>query len=149
MISNLQFFEIDGGMVTIPEEATAENPTGDVRYNRSDIMGDFDYVVVDGTLPLNPEDNSENLIRSIRVLSETGAAQNYDMDKFVERLIESFGFQDVENWKKSPSEVVPDEQIMQQLQAGNLVPMGQAATEMGQPAVVPDLQPQEMGARNR
>ena len=55
------------------------------------------------------------------------------MDMFVERLIESFGFTDVENWKKQPSEVVPDEQIMQQLQAGNLVPMGQTVQEMGQP----------------
>lgn len=143
MIANLQFFEMDGGMVTIPEEATPDNPTGDTKYNRSDILGDFDYVVVDGTLPQSPEENSENLIRAIRVLSETGAAQNYDMDIFVERLIESFGFQDVENWKRQPSEVMPDEQVMQQLQAGNLVPMGQAVNEMGQPSVV-DSQPQPL-----
>jgi len=146
MISNLQFFEVDGGMVSIPEESTSDNPTGDTRYSRGDILGDFDYVVVDGTLPQSPEENSENLIRSIRVLSETGAAQNYDMDMFVERLIESFGFTDVENWKKQPSEIVPDEQIMQQLQAGNLVPMGQAAQEMGQPGVVPN-QPQPLTPR--
>lgn len=146
MISNLQFFEVDGGMVSIPEESTADNPTGDTKYSRGDILGDFDYVVVDGTLPQSPEENSENLIRSIRVLSETGAAQNYDMDMFVERLIESFGFTDVENWKKQPGEVMPDEQIMQQLQAGNLVPMGQAAQEMGQPGVVPN-QPQPITPR--
>ena len=146
MISNLQFFEVDGGMVSIPEESTSDNPTGDTRYSRGDILGDFDYVVVDGTLPQSPEENSENLIRSIRVLSETGAAQNYDMDMFVERLIESFGFTDVENWKKQPSEIMPDEQIMQQLQAGNLVPMGQAAQEMGQPGVVPN-QPQPLTPR--
>ena len=146
MISNLQFFEVDGGMVSIPEESTADNPSGDTKYSRGDILGDFDYVVVDGTLPQSPEENSENLIRSIRVLSETGAAQNYDMDMFVERLIESFGFTDVENWKKQPGEVMPDEQIMQQLQAGNLVPMGQAAQEMGQPGVVPN-QPQPITPR--
>ena len=148
MISNLQFFEVDGGMVSIPEESTNDNPLGDTKYSRSDILGDFDYVVVDGTLPQSPEENSENLIRAIRVLSETGAAQNYDMDMFVERLIESFGFTDVENWKKQPSEVVPDEQIMQQLQAGNLVPMGQAVQEMGQPGVVPN-QPQPLTPRVR
>ena len=148
MISNLQFFEVDGGMVSIPEESTNDNPLGDTKYSRSDILGDFDYVVVDGTLPQSPEENSENLIRAIRVLSETGAAQNYDMDMFVERLIESFGFTDVENWKKQPSEVVPDEQIMQQLQAGNLVPMGQAVQEMGQPGVVPN-QPQALTPRVR
>lgn len=138
MISNLQFFEMDGGVVSLAEEMSPENPTGDVKYNRGDIMGDFDYVVVDGTLPQSPEENSENLIRAIRVLSDTGAAQNYDMDMFVERLIESFGFTDVENWKRQPSEVMPDEQVMQQLQAGNLVPMGQAVQEMGQPGVVPN-----------
>ena len=148
MISNLQFFEVDGGMVSIPEESTNDNPLGDTKYSRSDILGDFDYVVVDGTLPQSPEENSENLIRAIRVLSETGAAQNYDMDMFVERLIESFGFTDVENWKKQPSEVVPDEQIMQQLQAGNLVPMVQAVQEMGQPGVVPN-QPQPLTPRVR
>jgi hypothetical protein len=106
-----------------------------------EILGDFDYVVVDGTLPTSPEENSENIIRAIRVLSETGAAQNYDMDMFVERLIESFGFSDVENWKKQPSEVMQDEDVMRQLEAGNLVPMGQAAQEMGQPTEVPNQQP--------
>lgn len=59
MISNLQFFEVDGGMVSIPEESTNDNPLGDTKYSRSDILGDFDYVVVDGTLPQSPEENSE------------------------------------------------------------------------------------------
>ena len=31
MISNLQFFEVDGGMVSIPEESTADNPSGDTK----------------------------------------------------------------------------------------------------------------------
>ena len=131
MIANLQFFEVDGGMVSLSEEVSAENPNGDVRYNRSEIMGDFDYVVVDGTLPTSPQENSENITKAIRTLAETGLGQTWDMDKFVERLIESFGFEDVENWKKSPSEVVPDEQIQQELQAGNILPMSQAAQEVG------------------
>jgi hypothetical protein len=141
MIANLQFFEVDGGMVTLPEEVSAENPSGDVRYNRSEILGDFDYVVVDGTLPTSPEENSENITKAIRTLAETGLGQSWDMDKFVERLIESFGFEDVENWKKSPSEVVPDEQIQQQLQAGNIVPMSQAVQEVGQS---PEMGPEQM-----
>jgi hypothetical protein len=141
MITNLQHFEMDGGSVSMPEAMSADNPSGDVQYTREEILGDFDYVVVDGTLPTSPEENSENIIRAIRVLSETGAAQNYDMDMFVERLIESFGFSDVENWKKQPSEVMQDEDVMRQLEAGNLVPMGQAAQEMGQPTEVPNQQP--------
>jgi hypothetical protein len=143
MIKNLQFFEVDGGMVNMPEEISAENPSGDVRYNRSEIMGDFDYVVVDGTLPTSPQENSENITKAIRTLAETGLGQTWDMDKFVERLIESFGFEDVENWKKSPSEVVPDEQIQQELQAGNIVPMSQAAQEVGGPA---QMDPEQMAA---
>ena len=67
--------------------------------------------------------------------------QSWDMDKFVERLIESFGFEDVENWKKNPSEVVPDEQIQQQLQAGNILPMSQAVQEVGQS---PEMGPEQM-----
>lgn len=143
MIANLQFFEVDGGMVNMPEEISAENPSGDVKYNRSEIMGDFDYVVVDGTLPTSPEENSENITKAIRTLAETGLGQSWDMDKFVERLIESFGFEDVENWKKSPSEVVPDEQIQQELQAGNIVPMSQAAQEVGGPS---QMDPEQMAA---
>ena len=131
MISNLQFFQMDGGSVELPEEATPDNPGGVVDYNRSEILGDFDYVVVDGTLPTSPEENSENIIRAIRVLSETGAAQSWNMDKFVERLIESFGFQDVENWKAEPQQMMPDEQIQQELAAGNILPMQQAQQEMG------------------
>jgi len=136
MIANLQFFEVDGGMVNIPEEASAENPNGDVKYNRSDIMGDFDYVVVDGTLPTSPAENSDNITQAIRTLAETGVGKSWDMDKFVERLIESFGFEDVENWKKSPSEIVPDEQIQQELQAGNIVPISQAAQDVSDPASI-------------
>ena len=143
MIANLQFFEVDGGMVTLPEEVSAENPSGDVRYNRSEIMGDFDYVVVDGTLPTSPEENSENITKAIRTLAETGLGQSWDMDKFVERLIESFGFEDVENWKKSPSEVVPDEQIQRELQAGNVLPMSQAVQEVGQPT---EMGPEQMAS---
>lgn len=143
MIKNLQFFEVDGGMVNMPEEMSAQNPSGDVRYNRSEIMGDFDYVVVDGTLPTSPAENSDNLTKAIRTLAETGLGQSWDMDKFVERLIESFGFEDVENWKKSPSEVVPDEQIQQELQAGNIMPMSQAAQEVGGS---PQMDPEQMAA---
>jgi hypothetical protein len=97
--------------------------------------------VVDGTLPTSPEENSENIIRAIRVLSETGAAQGWDMNKFVERLIESFGFADVENWKAAPQQMMPDEQIQQELAAGNILPMQQAQQEMGmgQPPSAPPV----------
>lgn len=146
MISNTQFFKVDGGFIDLPEEVSSENPSGTVGFNRSEILGDFDYVVVDGTLPTSPEENSENIMRSIRILSETGAAQGWDMNKFVERLIESFGFHDVENWKAAPQQVMPDQQIQQELAAGNILPMQQAQQEMGmgQPPIAPqpDLAPQ-------
>ena len=32
-------------MVSIPEESTNDNPLGDTKYSRSDILGDFDYVL--------------------------------------------------------------------------------------------------------
>ena len=131
MVSNLQFFQVDGGSVTLQEEVNSANPSGRVDYNRSDILGDFDYVVVDGTLPTSPQENSENITRAIRVLSETGAAQGWDMNKFVERLIESFGFSDVENWKAAPQETMPDDQVQQELAAGNILPMQQAQQAMG------------------
>tara|TARA_R100001594_G_scaffold32864_3_gene61059 strand:+ start:7949 stop:10192 length:2244 start_codon:yes stop_codon:yes gene_type:complete len=140
MVSNLQYFQIDGGTVSLQEEVTPENPQGMVSYNRSEILGDFDYVVVDGTLPTSPEENSENITRAIRVLTETGASQGWDMSKFVERLIESFGFSDVENWKAAPQQMMPDEQIQQELAAGNILPMQQAQQEMGigQPPIGPE-----------
>ncbi len=147
MISNLQFFEIDGGMVELMDEIGESNPTGEVRYSRSDILGEYDYIIVDGTLPTSPSENAENIIKAIRVLAESGAAQTWDMDKFVERLVESFGFEDVEQWKKAPQQVVPDDQIQQELQAGNIVPMQQAqeqmAAQMGQAPVGPEVPPQQ------
>ena len=147
MISNLQFFEIDGGMVELMDEIGESNPTGEVRYSRSDILGEYDYIIVDGTLPTSPSENAENIIKAIRVLAESGAAQTWDMDKFVERLVESFGFEDVEQWKKAPQQVVPDDQIQQELQAGNIVPMQQAqeqmAAQMGQAPIGPEVPPQQ------
>ncbi|NDD54611.1 hypothetical protein EBZ39_12175 [bacterium] len=171
MLQNLQYFGIDGGLVKLPQEMKQYIPgmseDGWYQWKQSDILGDYDYLVVDGTLPIDPRENTNNLIRAIKTLAETGTAADWKMNKFIEAYLRSEGFEDVENWKTTEVEknqqmadiakmklaqqpqlanqpgggVIPNEDVAKGVQNGNLVPMDQALRELGvtegQPPIVP------------
>lgn len=157
MIKNLQYFEVDGGTVQIaPEFITDTNSDGWLEYAHADTIGEYDYAIVDGTLPLSAKENTENLIRVIRVLAETGLAAEWDMRKFVERTVQSMGFEDIDEWKLSKgqaeerigamrqamaaqtptTQVVNDEQIARERAAGNVIPLAEFMQQTSAPAPV-------------
>lgn len=176
MLDNMQRFGLEGGMVQLPKEYADDQEDGWYRWTQDEILGRFDYVVADGTLPLDPRENAENLIRAIRALSETGAGARWDMDRFVERLIQVIGFEDVDNWKldeagqqsqadaiqraqmaRNPqiaaqmaqmsNQVRPDADVMAAADRGDAVPISQAVRELGQPGVTPPPGPMVPGQR--
>ena len=149
MVSNIQQFGMDGGVV--PEGylrdtgLQADAQSGTMQWSSGDIVGQYDYKVVDGTLPIDPANNTENLIRALRAVGDVGLGSPNTAAKFLPRIIESMGFSDVEEWglseeqlvkgfqqaQQMQNQVVADEQIRQQLQDGDIVPASRAAQEMG------------------
>jgi hypothetical protein len=103
MIWNLQYFGVFGGQVQLPPQY-AKMEDGWYEWKQKEILGEFDYLLSDGTLPADPRSNSENLMRAIRVIGETNTAANWNMAKIFNELFVSMGFSDVEEWQNTKQE---------------------------------------------
>ena len=150
MTSNIQDFFSKDGSIRISDGDSASAVAsmvedGYLDFNISEIQGDIDYLVVDGTLPLEPTRNAETWINMLKTLNETGMAMEYNSGKIVEEAIRSMGVADLDQFKinkeqqaegPTPSQqmmiaekargasVQPQAQVEAEVQKGNLVPMG-------------------------
>lgn len=150
MTSNIQDFFSKDGSIRISDSDSASAVAsmvedGYLDFNISEIQGDIDYLVVDGTLPLEPTRNAETWINMLKTLNETGMAMEYNSGKIVEEAIRSMGVSDLDQFKigkeqqaegPTPSQqmmlmekargasVQPQQQIEREVQKGNLVPIG-------------------------
>lgn len=174
MVENLQYFGVAGGLVKLPPEyANQEN--GWYQWSQNEIMGSYDYVVTDGTLPVDPRNNTEILLRALRVIGETGLAADFNLKKLTMHILQMLGFVDIEAFQATKQErdqqvsrmeqeavardpsaqaqiaqaasaiaqsqaqasgqlgqqVMPTEQVMRDAQAGNVIPLSQAAQQLG------------------
>tara|TARA_R100000935_G_scaffold49936_1_gene75593 strand:- start:2682 stop:3149 length:468 start_codon:yes stop_codon:yes gene_type:complete len=149
MVANVQDFFSSESSIRIGEQDNASSLRGMVEdgyldFKLSDIQGDIDYLVVDGTLPLEPTRNAETWITMLKTLNETGLAMEYNSGKIVEEAIRSMGVSDLDQFKISKEQqaegptksqemmiaekargasVQPQQQIESEVQKGNLVPM--------------------------
>ena len=152
MVANIQDFFAPESSIRISENDSASSVADMVKdgyldFSLNDIQGEIEYLVVDGTLPLEPTRNAETWITMLRTLNETGMAMEYNSGKIVEEAIRSMGVSDLDQFKISkeqqqqgptPSQqmmmmeklrganVQPQEQIEDQVKKGNLVPMREA-----------------------
>jgi hypothetical protein len=118
-----------------------------VDFNVQDLQGDLEYLVVDGTLPIEPTRNAETWLNILQIVNNTGLNMEYDAGRMVEEAIRAMGVSDLDQFKISeeqkaggmtPSQqlsimekmrgasVQPTEDVAQEVQKGNLVPMSQA-----------------------
>lgn len=149
MVSNLQdAIEYEGslriGAGDSPGQLASLIKDDYVDFDISMLQGDIDYLVVDGTLPIEPTRNAETWMNMLQVMNQTGLNMEYKVGKIAEEAIRSMGVSDLDQFKisreeqqqgPSPSQqmsmmertrgasVMPQEQLEQQIQAGNLVPM--------------------------
>ncbi|WP_175404723.1 hypothetical protein, partial [Endozoicomonas atrinae] len=107
--------------------------------------GDIDYLVVDGTLPIEPTRSPETWMNMLQMMSQTGLNMEYKMNKIAEEAIRSMGISDLDQFRISEEErqqgptpsqqmamaekargasVQPNEHIQNEVQKGNLVPAG-------------------------
>lgn len=113
-----------------------------------DLQGDIDYLVIDGTLPVEPTRNAETWINMLQIMNQTGLNMEYKAGAIAEEAIRAMGITDLERFRiseqerqqqgMSPSQqlmmmekmrgasVQPNEQVQRQVERGNLVPMRQA-----------------------
>ena len=151
MVGNIQDFFSDEGSIRISENDSANQlanmiDDGYLDFKIDDIQGEIDYLVVDGTLPLEPTRNAETWMNMLQILNQTGLAMEYDAGKVVEEAIRSMGVSDLDQFKISKEQkeqgmsesqkmmlmekmrgasVQPQENIENEVKKGNLVPMSE------------------------
>lgn len=149
MVSNLQdSLAYEGSLRMNGNEAPGELTTmiddGYLDFDVSMLQGKIDYLVVDGTLPVEPTRNAETWMQMLQILGQTGLNMEFRMDKIVDEAIRAMGVSDLEQFKiskeqaaqgPSPSQqialmekmrgasVMPEDQLQGEIQKGNLVPL--------------------------
>ena len=121
---------------------------GYMDFSIGDLQGDIDYLIVDGTLPIEPTRSPETWLNILQVLNQSGLQMEYNAGKMVEEAIRAMGVPDLEQFRvnqaklenegPSPSQqlsimekmrgasVMPNEQLQNEVQKGNLIPLRQA-----------------------
>lgn len=153
MVSNIQDSLSYQGSIRIDENQMPSALAGLVEDGyidfdvTKDLQGQIDYLVIDGTLPLEPTRNAETWINMLQILNQTGLAMEYKASAIAEEAIRAMGVTDLERFRISDAErqqgpspsqqlmlmekmrgasVQPNEQVQRQVERGNLVPMRQA-----------------------
>ncbi len=150
MVSNLQDALVAQGSIkidpyTMPSQLSGMVEDGYLDYDISALQGDIDYLVVDGTLPIEPTRSPETWMNMLHMMSQTGLNMEYKMNKIAEEAIRSMGISDLDQFRISEEErqqgptpsqqmamaekargasVQPNDHIQNEVQKGNLVPAG-------------------------
>jgi hypothetical protein len=77
MVSNIQdAVEIDGSIKIDPDKMPSQLADmvedGYIDFNQNDLQGKVDYLVIDGTLPVEPTRNAETWMNMLQIMSQTG-----------------------------------------------------------------------------
>ncbi len=150
-VQNIQDAISYEGSIKAPQNSTPGILTpfidnGYIDFTVQDLQGDIQYLVVDGTLPIEPMRNADTWIGILDIIQKTGLNMEYSAPRMVDEAIRSMGVADIDQFKISKEEqqqgptpsqqlsilekmrgasVMPQEDMMSQLQAGNIVPFQQ------------------------
>jgi len=154
MASNIQDALNYSGSIRVPDDQKNDVlgglvDNGYVNYDVSMLQGQIDYMVVDGTLPLEPTRSPETWMQILTVVNQAGLTMEYDAGRLVEEAIRSMGVPDIDQFKisretlakeglspsqqmaimekaRGQSQIIPVENLEKQLGAGNIVPLRSA-----------------------
>lgn len=154
MVANIQDSLSMEGSIKIdnnnmPNQLSGMVEDGYLDYDVSkDLQGEIDYLVIDGTLPLEPTRNAETWMNMLQIMNQTGLNMEYNAGQIAEEAIRAMGITDMDRFRvdqkqlqeqgPSPSQqlammekmrgasVQPQENIDKEVQKGNLVPMSEA-----------------------
>ena len=154
MVANIQDSLSFTGSIKIdqqnmPTQLAAMVEDGYLDYDvAKDLQGDIDYLVIDGTLPIEPTRNAETWMNMLQIMSQTGLNMEYNAGQIAEEAIRAMGITDLDRFRiseeqmqangPSPSQqlammekmrgasVQPQENVQREVEKGNLIPMSQA-----------------------
>lgn len=160
MVANIQdSLSMEGSIKmdeqNMPNQLSSMVDDGYLDYDvQKNLQGEIDYLVIDGTLPLEPTRNAETWMNMLQIMSQTGLNMEYDAGAIAEEAIRAMGITDLDRFRidqqqmqqqgPSPSQqmqlmekmrgasVQPQENIEAQVQQGNLIPMQQKKQQGGQ-----------------
>lgn len=157
MVQNLQdALFLEGSLKVDVDKAPgmllADAQDGYVDFDVQGLQGSVDYLVIDGTLPIEPTRNAETWMNMLQIVNQSGLQMEYKAGKIVEEAIRAMGVSDLDQFRISeeekqmgmtPSqqmammekqrgvstgapqqtETMSQEQLMREAEAGNIVPM--------------------------
>ena len=154
MVGNIQdALTMEGSIkvdpTNMPTQLSSVVDEGYLDYEVSkDLQGDIDYLVIDGTLPLEPTRNAETWMNMLQIMQQTGLNMEYNAGQIAEEAIRAMGITDLDRFRiseeelrakgASPSQqlsmmekmrganVQSNQDVQNQVQKGNLVPLQQA-----------------------
>jgi hypothetical protein len=155
MASNIQDALNYSGSLRVKEDQNSDLlrgmvDNGYVNYDVGMLQGEIEYMVVDGTLPLEPTRSPETWMNILQVVNQSGLQLEYDTGAMIEEAIKSMGIPDVDQFRisrdklqsegLSPSQkmalmeksrgqsaVVDQNELEQQITRGNITPLRAAA----------------------
>lgn len=154
MVGNLKdAISMEGSMRVPPDQAgilAAYTQDEYLDWSVQDLQGEVDYMVVDGTLPVEPARSPETWMNILQIASQAGLAMELDMKQMALEAIRAMGVSDIDQFRISPQQmaqgptpsqqlqimekmrgasVMPEEQVQREAERGNLVPFrpGEAA----------------------
>jgi hypothetical protein len=135
--------------LNMPNQLSSMVEDGYLDYDvQKNLQGDIDYLVIDGTLPLEPTRNAETWMNMLQIMSQTGLNMEYNAGQIAEEAIRAMGITDLDRFRvskeqleqegPSPSQqmqlmekmrgasVQPQGDVQNEVQKGNLIPMSEA-----------------------
>jgi hypothetical protein len=96
---------------------------GRMKVTPFDLLIDYDLKMRDGSIP--GSNFSEVWIRMFEVLAEhPELQQQFDLGRIFSHIARESGAKNVDEFRRVNVEVQPDQQVLDQAQAGNIVPIG-------------------------
>lgn len=135
MVGNTQQYYDGEQMFKVAGDLMQSASPNFMQVTPEDILGFYDYVPVDGTLPIDRFAQA-NLWREIMagLQKQPEIMMQYDMGKMFAWVAQLAGLKNINQFK---IQVTPDQVLEQQVQAGNAVPAGGGGG--GQPASIDNL----------
>tara|TARA_B100000941_G_scaffold290924_1_gene276132 strand:+ start:5198 stop:7108 length:1911 start_codon:yes stop_codon:yes gene_type:complete len=118
----------------VPGELVQQAEQGYIDFDVQSLQGNVDYLVIDGTLPVEPTRNAETWMNMLQMVNQTGLNMEYKSGKIVEEAIRAMGISDVDQFRVSDAEkkmgMTPSQQMsMMEKQRGNSTQQGQGGQE--------------------
>jgi len=108
-----------------------------------DLQGSVDYLVVDGTLPLEPTRNAETWMSILQIMHQTGLNMEYNSGKIAEEAIRAMGISDLDQFRISPEQLQqgmsPSQQMamMEKARGASVQPEGKVQSQVSQGNLTP------------